>query len=122
MIYLASPYTHNDEDIVLYRVDAVCKAAGYFMRQGLNIISPIAHCHSIAKVSELPTDYKYWHKYNHALINICTEYWILLLSGWQESTGIIGETAYADSISRVVKYVDPLTYEVNNRPKVTLKF
>jgi len=122
MIYLASPYSSDDKELVEQRVNAVCRAAGFLMRQGHYIVSPIAHCHSIAMITRLPTDYAYWKRYNHALIDICTEYWILLLSGWQESVGIIGETAYADSIARVVKYVDPLTYEVNTKPRVTVNF
>lgn len=122
MIYLASPYSHPDKEVVLQRVTSVCLAAGHFMRQGRNIISPIAHCHAIAMKCELPTDYKYWRAYNHALIDICQEYWILLLTGWQESEGITGETEYADSIQRMIRYVDPLTYEVNTDPRVSIRF
>ena len=106
LIYLASPYTHDDDDVVEQRVHDVCKAAASLMAGGHLVLSPIAHSHAIAKVGSLPTDFEWWQRVDKAIIDVCDELWVLQLDGWEESRGIKGEVEYAESIRKPVFYID----------------
>ena len=48
MIYLASPYTHDDPNVERERYESVCTVCAKFARLGKHVYSPIAHWHPIA--------------------------------------------------------------------------
>lgn len=104
-IYLASPYSDPYPAIQEQRFLAVCKKAGELMNLGLLIYSPIAHSHPIAKLCDLPKDYKYWQKVNHEFIMWADEVWVLMLPGWECSRGIKDELEFADSLEKTVRFL-----------------
>jgi nucleoside 2-deoxyribosyltransferase len=104
-IYLASPYSDPNPAIQEQRFLAVCKKAGEIMNLGFLVYSPIAHCHPIAKLCNLPKDFKYWQKVNHEFIRWADEMWVLMLPGWKFSDGIKNEIAFADSLGKTVRYL-----------------
>ena len=106
LIYLASPYSHPNKAVVEERYLAVCRAAGEFMRQGHLIYSPIAHTHALAQTSQLPTDFEFWGDFDEAMISRCSELWVLMLDGYDESRGVAEEIAIADAREIPVVYMD----------------
>jgi len=101
-IYLASPYTHQDPEVVNARVTAINAHAALLMSQGHIVFSPISHSHYIAIENNLPTTFEFWRKQNHEFIVWCNFVMVLRLDGWEESKGIADEIRYAKSINKVV--------------------
>src|SRR5262245_38674135 len=94
-IYLASPYSHSDKQIMRDRFHKAMAASASLMKDGFIIFSPIVHCHEMAEKFSLPTDYAFWEKYDEGMIEAAEGYYILCIDGWQESNGISKETAFA---------------------------
>jgi hypothetical protein len=107
LVYLASPYSHPDPAVREQRFRDVCATAATLMRAGYGILSPIAHTHPIAIAGDLPKGWDFWSAYDEALITACTEVWVLMLDGWEESTGVQAEIAIAGRQGKRVRYLDP---------------
>lgn len=105
LIYLASPYSDDDQSVVEERFQAVCAAAGRFMAAGRYVYSPIAHTHPIAKVATLPTDWEFWRGFDEAVISRATELWVLTLDGWDESRGVRAEIEIARRYGVAIRMV-----------------
>lgn len=107
MIYLASPYSHEDKSIEEYRFAAVCRAAGAMLLAGHNIYSPIAMSHPIAvRVEELAGEWEDWARVDTDMVGLCEEFWILALPGWDTSRGIKAEVTLARSLGKTIRLVD----------------
>lgn len=106
MIYLASPYSHPDPAIRQQRYEAVCIAAAALMRNGVYVFSPIAHSHGIA-AHGLGLDWAAWAKYDRDMLGRCDALWVLILDGWDASTGIAGEIEIAAEFVKPVRYLTP---------------
>lgn len=91
LIYLASPYTGNEEE----NFEKVTIAAGHFVKQGLIIFSPITHFHPIAKKTSLPTGWEFWERLDRAYLSVSSELYVLMLPGWRESKGVTAEIKIA---------------------------
>jgi hypothetical protein len=107
MIYLASPYSHQDKSIEAFRYDAACRAVATYMKMGYTIFSPIAGSHPVFMVDpEIGGNWEAWQKLDKDLIDASEELWVLMLEGWRESKGVNAEMEYAKSKSKPIKYVD----------------
>jgi len=95
LVYLASPYSHDDQAVRQWRFDRINEAASFLMRRGLHIFSPISECHPIAMAGGLPTDWAFWKDYDEAILSMCRALVVLMLPGWDKSTGVAGETQIA---------------------------
>lgn len=113
MIYLASPYTYRTPNRVernwmqALRFEWACEATAALLRQGIHVLSPIAHSHSIAIANALPTGFDFWERFDHALIRMCDRFAVLPLPGWRESEGVRRETLFAASIGISPEYLTP---------------
>lgn len=96
MIYLASPYSHHDPEIVQQRFDLVTQYTAKCLKAGYIIYSPIVHCHHLAQVTNLPTSFEFWSRYNLGVLSQCRALWILELEGWQISIGVSVERKFAE--------------------------
>jgi hypothetical protein len=97
LIYLASPYSHPEEAVREARFVDACMAAGALMAAGLHVFSPIAHTHPIAVRCDLPTGWDFWEAQDTAYLNACAGVIVLMLPGWIDSKGIMGEVAIANA-------------------------
>lgn len=98
-IYLASPYTGNEEVNFLLTE----KFTAIQMKCGLHIFSPIVHCHEIAKKFNL--DAAFWRAYNYGMLDVAVALWVLCLPGWEKSVGVKGEIKRARERKIPVVYV-----------------
>lgn len=105
MIYLASPYSHDDTNVVEERVLTVCRVSAMLMSRGVQLFSPIVHTHPIAMAGEMPTDWRFWEKFDRWFVENCDELWVLMLDGWEVSSGVTAEIAIAREIGKPVLYV-----------------
>ena len=104
MIYLASPYTNQQEVLEEQRFKYTCLAAARLIVEGFHVYSPIAMSHPIHETSKghrcsriaalhnkAP---KFWYKFDEAMMDRCERLVILGLHGWRESIGVACEYSY----------------------------
>lgn len=106
-MYLASPYTHESEEVLEQRFRAVTQAAGYLCAQGHIIFAPITAYHPIAVQYGLPRDWEYWKKIDTHYIKTHTHLGVLMLPGWQESNGIQHELKLAEKYNKIIYLIKP---------------
>jgi len=105
LVYLAVPYSHNEEAVREKRFEMVNKVAGKLINRGEYIYSPISHCHPIALVEDLPKDWEYWEGYCRAFMNCCGKMYVLMIDGWTESTGVRAEIKIAQELGIEIVHV-----------------
>ena len=107
LIYLASPYSHDDPTVRQSRFEAVTAKAAELFRAGTLVFSPITHCHPIAAAHSLPTNIRFWESYCRRMLMHCDELYVLQLPGLGESAGVALEVNFALSISTPITYINP---------------
>jgi len=105
-IYLASPYTSPNKDIMELRYWAVMDKVNQMLKKKQWVYSPIVHCHNIAATYGHTGDFAYWQEYDFTMIDAARELHVLMLDGWQMSNGVREETAYALNKGKIVHYVE----------------
>jgi len=108
LVYLASPYSDSDPEVMQERFEATCRAAGRLIEQGIPVFSPIAHSHHIAMQAGMDQRSEAWYAADSPLLAACTELVVLMLDGWEESTGVRHEIAAAKAAGKPVFYMDPV--------------
>jgi hypothetical protein len=111
VIYLASPYTHEVEDVRVERYNQVTVAAAKIMQQGHMVFSPISHSHPIGDhlAEGLSMNWDFWRKQDFCWLRKCEEVWVLTLDGWVESVGVTAEIDEAKRLGLPVRLLCPDT-------------
>lgn len=107
LIYLASPYTHEDETIKAVRYEEVCRATATLIKEGCLIFSPIVHSHPLVHY-DVPSSWDFWKDYDSKFIMVCDELWVLKLDGWIESMGVQNEIKIAMARGKRIRFVEPI--------------
>lgn len=107
LIFISTPYTHKNHQIEDIRYSQAIEYTAILMNQGKFAYSPIAGGVKIAKSHKLPTDWGYWGNFCEAMMERCDEVHILMLKGWEDSTGVKSEIELATSLGKKIVYVDP---------------
>lgn len=94
MIYVASPYTHDNPVVEIKRFLLTEQFCALQMRNCKPVFSPIVYCHELAKKYKLPTDADYWWGFNETFLRRSDELCVLMLKDWQKSKGIELETEW----------------------------
>lgn len=102
-IYLASPYSGTKEEMQS-RFEAIEAHTAGYLRRGVNVFSPIVHCHVLAQKYNLPTDALFWQKYNAAMLRHARSLEVLCIVGWRESEGVTWEVKIAKKFHIPVMY------------------
>ena len=109
LIYLASPYTHQESYIMDMRAIMVCDVmAKCFNKYKHTFFSPVCHGHSMMKESstKAPSSWEYWKNHDLNMIHRCDELWVVTLANWEESVGMEEEVLYADRKKMPIRYID----------------
>lgn len=112
MIYIASPYSHPEPEVMHERYLAVAKYTAFLFNSGFNCFSPIVYGHQLAQLHALPTDAAPWEEFNYHILHHCTMMQILQLPGHEDSLGVHGEAAYAADNNIPIWRLDPDNYRV----------
>lgn len=105
MIYLASPYTHPDPQVVQSRFLSAMQYTADCLCAKEFIYSPIVHCHELATRHTLPTDFDFWKSYNFHMLGRADELRVLMLDGWETSKGVSAEIMLAQELGIKTVYV-----------------
>lgn len=103
MIYLASPYSDEDEDVRAERFFAACEAAGAIAAAGVPVFSPIAHSVPLVTFGA-PDSGEYWQPIDDAILRTCRAVVVLCLPGWERSAGVAHEIALAYGLGLPTHY------------------
>lgn len=111
LVYLATPYSHEDESVRLKRFDVVNTVAADLMKEGKVVFSPISHSHTIAVENDLPTDWDYWKQSCEVFVTRCDRLMVLCVDGWKISTGVQEEIKIAEQHNIPIEYINLEKYE-----------
>ena len=103
IIYLASPYSHHDSDIVQQRVDIMTDITAKLIDRCIPF-SPIVYSHPLADKCEPKRG---WYFTMLKYLEASAELYAIKLDGWKFSTGMHMEIAYALGKGIPVTYIDP---------------
>lgn len=110
MIYLGSPFSHDNETVRDARHKAAVCATAMLGAKGEYVFSPILH--SVPQLDfGLPNTWEFWKDIDFAHLQRCDELWVLTLPGWQQSVGVKQEIEWAKELGKPVRYLDPVTLE-----------
>ncbi|QWY83598.1 TIR domain-containing protein [Rhizobium phage RHph_X2_26] len=107
--YVATPYSKWFKTFGLEKA-ARCAAelTGELISSGLRCYSPIAHCHFVAMSNYLdPLDWKLWMAQCAPMMEAANGAVILMLPGWQESSGVTAEIEYFTKARKPILFVKP---------------
>ena len=107
-IYIASPYSDPDPEVMRLRYRRVCKIVAELMEQYPDhlFFSPIAHSHGIAKWGFMKTDHKTWETVDKTWIDWADELWIADMPGRLVSVGIMDfEIPYARDNGKPIEWL-----------------
>lgn len=107
MIYLASPYTHDN---AFRRIRRYQQAHAYTlkcMQRGEQIFSPIVYGHEFAVKDASVIPFSYWQPFNEHMIRNSAELRVLTIEGWKESRGVQAEISFAFDIGVPVVFAEP---------------
>ncbi len=104
--YIALPYTSEDKSEVEYRVKRFCEIDSLLNIGGLLTVSPVLK-HLLFSVNEkLPTDWNFWKSLSYRLLSSCDVLIVLKLKGWEKSTGVSAEIAFAKEKNIPIFYIE----------------
>lgn len=105
MIYIASPYSSRDPEVMRERFEKVSKYAAHLMVEGWYVYCPIAHTHPMALYGGLNGDWSFWKPYDTYMMKLCEAVHVYQLPGWKTSKGVAAEIKIAKRLRLPVIYV-----------------
>lgn len=106
-VYLASPYSARDFSLMESRYQEAMRCTSWMLKQKIWTYSPITHCHVMAQVYKLPTDFVFWQHYNRAMIYQARELYVLAIEGWDKSVGVGEELKFAQEHGMLILKIMP---------------
>lgn len=106
LIYLATPYSHPDPLVMEQRFQMACRIASRLMEKNIVVYSPIAHCHPIAQIAKLPTDWDYWKRFDKTMIHLSAAVVVVMAPGWGESKGVKAEIILATQLKKQLFFIN----------------
>ena len=99
MIYLASPYSDKDPDVMAARAYEAEAAAAHFAREGFKLYCPIAAWHGVSLRHDLPKSWEDWRGPDFEILRHASEFWVLKIDGWRNSVGVQAELVLANHLN-----------------------
>lgn len=106
-VYLASPYSHDDEVVMMDREYDVTNAAAKLMeKHRVSFFLPITQSAAMKRFNpKLGTSFEAWKDIDLNEIRLRDEVWVLMLDGWDKSIGVLAEIEYAKELDKPIKYI-----------------
>lgn len=95
MIYLASSYSHPNEQVRVMRYGQALGVVAHLFAIDAPVFSPIVYTHNIALCAGLTVGFSRWAPFDLDMLDGCSDLWVLMLDGWQYSEGIQVELRHA---------------------------
>lgn len=110
MIYLVSPYSHEQESVRHRRFLQARDYTYYALARGVSLFSPIVYGHQFSREYGAGTAHEDWLTFNCDMMDAAECLWVLKLDGWETSRGVQHEIEYAEHNGKPIVYKSmPLT-------------
>jgi len=106
IVYLASPYSHSEKDIVDQRFHRISLIASILNSKGIVALSPITYGHTLLTYTPMPTDWEFWRNFCLSFLQNSSELWVVKMDGWNKSSGVAEEIEFAIKNSIPIKYIE----------------
>lgn len=101
-VYLACPYSHDEDAVQEARFHQANRAAGVLMKLGYIVYSSISHSRPIALEVDMPHGWSFWERIDRVFVEWCDALIVLDIDGWKESVGVQAEIAYAQELEKII--------------------
>lgn len=108
LIYLASPFSHKDNQVEEYREFMTTAAAAQLTQEyGYAMFLPITQSYAMKLHSpELGGSFECWKDIDLYMVREkVDEIWVLTLPGWDKSIGVLAELEEAKNYNKPIKYL-----------------
>lgn len=102
--YVASPYWHEDPEVIENNYRLVSQYVAELCRQGYVALSVITYGHTILKFADMPNDWEFWSDFCLSLLAKADELIVYKMPGWDVSRGVAGEIAFAQEHNIPIRY------------------
>jgi hypothetical protein len=105
--YLGSPYTKYPLGLEA-AYQAALTARGLLVRAGIPSFSPIASTHNVAVACGIdPLDWHLWMADDRPFVDAASGLIVLMISGWEESTGLTEERRLFAEAGKPIVFMQP---------------
>jgi hypothetical protein len=102
-VYVCTPYTHPDPEVVKKRYQTAVVITKAIALQGASPFSPIVHGHALIKDDVLPQfDHDLWMELDEPWLQVCDALVYVECEGWERSHGMKHEMDYARFLGKPV--------------------
>jgi hypothetical protein len=110
--YIAIPYSSGDasEELMTYRAKISDFIFSELAKEGRILYAPISSCHHIAVKYGLPRDWQFWKTMDEVFLEKVDKLVVVMLEGWDTSTGLKAELEIAEERGIEIEYIDPTPY------------
>lgn len=99
MIYVASPYSHENKRVEQQRFLLTESFVNHCLKNlGVLVFSPIVYTHKLAVANAWPTDAGFYMTFNMNMLRRAESMFELRLEGWEMSKGMEVERKIADTL------------------------
>jgi hypothetical protein len=106
VVYIASPYSHPDDEVREENYRIVAEVAAKMIAEGRVVISPIAYGHTLLSFVEMPSDWKFWQNFCLSILAKCDKLIVCRMPGWDVSRGVAEEIEFAKENNIPVEYIN----------------
>lgn len=108
LIYLASPYTHDNKNIMKTRLVKIGKLAAKLFKKGMHVFPVMSATASMAKYGNMnDTTWASWRDLDLNYLSRCDEIYISMLDKeWYKSVGMKAELEYAIKNGITARLID----------------
>lgn len=115
IIYVGGPYSNNapasngpsSAAKRIARFNAVTELARQLIEQGNFVYSPLTMTHPIDVRMKHDPGSDYWVDFDEAFMQHCSSMIVLMLPGWDESSGLKREIAYFKARELPIEFIKP---------------
>lgn len=104
-IFVAGPYNDKDDVIKQYRINTITEYCVNQFLKGNSPISALLMGLVYANYYKLPTDTNTWLTFSQTLLKGCDELHVLMVNGWNRSSGVKAEIEAAEKLKIEIKYI-----------------
>jgi len=106
IIYIASPYSHSDQNVQNERYNTICKLVSKLVAEGNVAFSPIVYGHTLLQYHDMPGDWQFWKNFCESFLYKCDEMIVYKMDGWEKSSGVQGEIKLATELGIKITYIN----------------
>ena len=112
VIYIASPYSHEDPLKVEENFRKVSQISSEIVANGDIAISPITYGHTLIQFKKMRSDWEFWTSFCLSLLLKCDKLLVCdNMEGWEKSKGVEEEISFARDHGIKIEMISESVYK-----------